>query len=137
MLEVVREKIKAVGAENMTALYLDLSKDAPPDEKFDLIHLSMTLHHITDTARILSAFYKLLVSGGSLCVSDFDLDDGSFHADHPEFEGHHGFDWDDMKTKLEEAGFKVQSFETCFMIDKEVGGKVRQYPVFLVHAVKP
>ncbi|MEE9542912.1 MAG: class I SAM-dependent methyltransferase, partial [Thermodesulfobacteriota bacterium] len=137
MLEVVREKIKRAGVNNMRAINLDLSKDGlPSNEKFDLIHVSMTLHHIIDTAPVLDAFHKLLAPGGSLCIADFDLDDGSFHADHPDFDGHHGFDRGELKKMLEDADFKVESFETCFMIDKEIDGQARQYPVFLAHARK-
>jgi hypothetical protein len=66
------------------------------------------------------------------------LDDGSFHAGHEGFDGHHGFDRGALKKMLEDAEFKVESFETCFTIDKKVEGHVhlRHYPVFLVHAIK-
>ncbi len=137
MLEVLREKIKSSGVDNMKAVYLDLAKEPPPsDETFDLIYISMTLHHIKDTPRMLGAFHRLLVPGGSLCIADFDLDDGSFHAGHEGFEGHHGFDREGLKKMLEEGGFKGTTFETCFMIDKEIEGKVREYPVFLAHSKK-
>ncbi len=136
MLAVLREKIENSGAKNMTAVYLDLAKEPVPDDTYDLIYISMTLHHITDTPRMLAAFHQLLVSGGSLCIADFDLDDGSFHAGHEGFDGHHGFDRDELKKMLIDAGFKETKFETCFMIDKEVEGEVREYPVFLAHSKK-
>ena len=136
MLAVLREKIESSGAGNMTAVYLDLAREPVPDETYDLIYISMTLHHIIDTPRMLSAFHTLLVPGGSLCIADFDLDDGSFHAGHEGFDGHHGFDRDELKNMLEEAGFEGTSFETCFMIDKEIDEEVREYPVFLAHSRK-
>lgn len=134
MLEVLGEKIKSAGVENMRAVYLDLAKEPGPDDTFDLIYISMTLHHILDTPRMLDAFHTLLVPGGSLCIADFDLDDGSFHAGHEGFDGHHGFDRAELIKMLQEAGFKETTIETCFTIDKEIEGKVREYPVFLAHS---
>lgn len=136
MLDVLDEKIAKAGATNMKTLLLDLSKDALPEERFDLIYISMTLHHIKDALKILKALCALLSSGGSLCIADFDKDDGSFHAGHEGFEGHHGFDRAVLAEMLEQAGFVGPQFEECFEIMKEVDGKERAYPVFFVHCSK-
>jgi ubiquinone/menaquinone biosynthesis C-methylase UbiE len=133
MLGVLEEKIKSAGVDNMKTLLVDLSKESITDTSFDLIYTSMTLHHIKAADVILRALHGLLKPGGSLCVADFDKDDGSFHAAHEGFEGHHGFDRAELAGMLEEAGFKGARFEDCFDIIKEVDGKERAYPVFFVH----
>ena len=52
MLEVVNEKIAALGVSNMTTLQLDLLADPPPAQRFDLIVTSMTLHHVPDIVQV-------------------------------------------------------------------------------------
>ncbi|MBE9531351.1 MAG: class I SAM-dependent methyltransferase [Proteobacteria bacterium] len=136
MLEVLRDKIKSAGVDNMKTLMADFSKDALPNEKYDLIYISMTLHHIIDADSVLRAFHSLLKPGGSLCIADFDKDDGSFHANHEGFEGHHGFERKELSDMLSKTGFKDAKFEECFKIMKEVDGKEREFPVFFVHCTR-
>ena len=94
VLAVASEKIAEQGVTNIQVRQVDLT-DAPlPDERYDLIYSSMTLHHIPDTAKILSAFHDLLNPGGHLCIADLDQEDGSFHG--PEVDVHHGFDQADL-----------------------------------------
>ena len=69
MLEVLREKIEAQGVTNMTVKQTDLTCDPLPDERYDLIYSSMTLHHIPDTEHILNVFNSLLNAGGALCIA--------------------------------------------------------------------
>ena len=80
MLEVVNEKIAALGVTNMTTAQLDLLADPRPAQRFDLIVTAMTLHHVPDTDRILRVFHDLLNPGGYLCIADLDQEDGSFHG---------------------------------------------------------
>lgn len=130
MLEVLEGKIKRAKVENMKTLFIDLSKDPLPKESFDLVYISMTLHHIKDANCVLRALNELLKDGGSLCIADFDKDDGSFHAAHEGFEGHNGFDRKVLAEMLDLAGFVGTQFKECFEIIKEVEGKERAYPVF-------
>ena len=132
MLEVVKEKIAAQGARNMTALQLDLLSDPAPSEKFDLIVTAMTLHHVPDTDAILRIFHDLLQPGGYLCVADLDQEDGSFHG--PEVDVHHGFDQADLGRRAAQAGFADIRFQAVFSIAKEHESGTRTYPVFLMTA---
>jgi ubiquinone/menaquinone biosynthesis C-methylase UbiE len=132
MLEVVREKIAALGADNMTAIQADLSATSLPDTRFDLIYSSMALHHIPDTDAILAAFYVHLNPGGWLGVADLDQEDGSFHG--IEVEVHHGFDRKELAAKARRAGFGEVVFQTVFEIEKEQAEGRRAYPVFLMLA---
>ncbi|MCU0840932.1 MAG: class I SAM-dependent methyltransferase [Thiobacillaceae bacterium] len=135
MLAVAREKIAAQGVTHMTVRQADLSADALPDERYDLICSSMTLHHIPDTDRILATFRQLLQPGGWLAVADLDREDGSFHG--PEVDVHHGFERDALRARTERAGFAEVRFETVFEIVKETERGPRAYPVFLMLARRP
>ena len=136
MLEVLNEKIRKAGAGNMKTLLADFSKDALPEARYDLVYISMTLHHIKDASGILSSLNTILNPGASLCIADFDKDDGSFHAGHEGFDGHHGFERGELKKMLEGAGFVNAKFEECFEITKDVDGVKRHFPVFFVHCRK-
>jgi len=132
MLDVVREKIAAQAATNMTAVKLDLLADPVPSDRFDLIVTAMTLHHVPDTDRILRIFHDLLTPGGHLCIADLDQEDGSFHG--PEVDVHHGFDRADLSRRTAQAGFADVRFQTVFSIAKEHESGARDYPVFLMTA---
>ena len=132
MLAVVEEKIAAQGVANMTTRLTDLTAEPLPDERYDLIYSSMTLHHIPDTNAILKTFHHLLNPGGWLCIADLDKEDGSFHG--IEVDVHHGFDRDELAAKLGAAGYEHPRFETVFEIEKETPNGARCYPVFLMVA---
>ena len=132
MLEVVNEKIAALGVSNMTTLQLDLLADPPPAQRFDLIVTSMTLHHVPDTDHILRVFHDLLQPCGTLCIADLDQEDGSFHG--AEVDVHHGFDRADLSRRAAQAGFADVRFQTVFSIAKENESGARDYPVFLMTA---
>lgn len=138
MLDVLREKIAALGAGNAVPLFLDLadgsSEDAPdlPAAPFDLIVTAMTLHHIDDIDGILRKFRGILADGGTLCVADLDLEDGSFHGDG--FHGHHGFDRADLGSKAAAAGFRDVAFSTVHEMERETEQGKRRFSIFLMAA---
>jgi ubiquinone/menaquinone biosynthesis C-methylase UbiE len=132
MLDVVNEKIAAQGVTNMTTLRLDLLADPPPEQSFDLIVTSMTLHHVPDTNHILRVLHDRLKPGGTLCIVDLDQEDGSFHG--PGVDVHHGFDHADLSRRAAQAGFADIQFQTVFSIAKENESGTRDYPVFLMTA---
>jgi ubiquinone/menaquinone biosynthesis C-methylase UbiE len=132
MLEVVAEKIAALGVSKMTPMKLDLLADPAPAQKFDLIMTSMTLHHVPDTDPILRIFHDQLNPGGYLCIADLDKEDGSFHG--LEVDVHHGFDQADLARRTSQAGFANIQFQTVFTITKERETGTQDYPVFLMTA---
>lgn len=135
MLQVVEEKIQAAGAPHMRSVQLDLMEDAAPETPFQLVYSMLTLHHIDDTDRILEIFHSMLSKGGYLCIADLDKEDGSFHRD--DFHGHHGFDQEQLKGKLEKIGFSAVESDICYAIEKEVAdGTTRPFPVFLMTCQK-
>ncbi len=132
MLAVLREKIAAQGVGHMEALRMDLMTDPAPERRYDIIYTAMTLHHIPDTRRILDVFHHLLTPGGTLCVADLDLEDGSFHG--PGLEVHPGFDREALADLCLRQGFRDIQFETVFEIVKERNDGTRNYPVFMMRA---
>jgi ubiquinone/menaquinone biosynthesis C-methylase UbiE len=135
MLDVLRGKIAATGARNMTAVKLDLLADAPPEARYDLVCLLMVLHHIPDTDAILCAFHAVLAPGGRLCIGDLDPEGGAFHG--PGFDGHNGFDRDALAAKARAAGFTNVRFSTAYEDPGKPGRSTRPFPVFLMVADRP
>jgi 2-polyprenyl-3-methyl-5-hydroxy-6-metoxy-1,4-benzoquinol methylase len=134
MLAVVEEKIARTTGRNVDAVLLDLTRDPPPPTRFGLVCTLMALHHVPDVDAILKAFHSTLEPGGVLCIADLDLEDGSFHG--PGFEVHPGFDRHALEEKVLAAGFGPVRFSTPCDVRKEVGGKIRTYPIFLAVAAR-
>jgi SAM-dependent methyltransferase len=132
MLAVLAEKIAATGIANLHPMRLDLMRDPLPPERFDIVFSLMTFHHIPDTDRILSDLFALLVRPGYLCIADLDSEDGSFHG--AGFDGHKGFDRDELARKASAAGFARIAFASVFTISK--GAPPKDFPVFLMIAEK-
>jgi 2-polyprenyl-3-methyl-5-hydroxy-6-metoxy-1,4-benzoquinol methylase len=128
MLDVARAKVAATPGARMRVVDLDLTRDALPVERYDLIYSMMTLHHVPDTAALFERFRALLNPGGHVCVADLDAEDGSFHG--AGVDVHHGFDRAALARLIRAAGFADVSIDTCF----EIRRGARAYPVFLAVA---
>lgn len=135
MLAVLDRKIAAAGLTHLHPRALDLLTDPPPAERYDLIYTLMTLHHVAAVGRLLRIFHDLLRPGGWLGIADLDREDGSFHG--PDFTGHTGFDREDLRAQLTEAGFASVDFCTAYVIKKKTSQGPREYPLFLAVAVRP
>ncbi len=135
MLEVLRGKIAAAAAPNMSVVKLDLTTDPLPAARYDLVCLLMVLHHIPDTDAILRRFHALLAPGGHLCIADLDPDGGDFHG--PGFDGHNGFERAALAAKARAAGFANVRFVTAYENPRKVGGATRLFPLFLMVAGRP
>lgn len=135
MLDVLRSKQQGLGLDNVETLELDATTGLP-EEQFDLIFSSMTMHHIDDIPALFSSLYLRLAPGGWLTVADLESEDGSFHADSAGIR-HHGFDPEAVREWLTSAGFKEVGVETIHQVHKEnPSGKTRIYPVFLASGEK-
>jgi ubiquinone/menaquinone biosynthesis C-methylase UbiE len=135
MLDVLAEKIKAVGVKNMHPVRLDLSSDPLPDSRYGIIYSLMTLHHVPDTEKVLGRFFTLLDAGGYLCIADLEKEDGSFHgADVSDV--HKGFDRPALKHQLEAAGFSDITFSSVSDVKRPVNGLEKAFPLFLMIARK-
>ncbi len=135
MLDVLKEKIEKGAISNIFPVKLDLMESPVLDEKFDVIYTLLTLHHVTDTDRMLKSLYSMTNPGGLLFIADLDKEDGSFHGE--DFDGHNGFDRQELGTKALNSGFKNIRFKTITEIVKEIsGGEKKSFPLFLMTAEK-
>ncbi|MBA4322157.1 MAG: class I SAM-dependent methyltransferase, partial [Odoribacter sp.] len=136
MMEVLMEKIRTEKITNMKPVLSDIFRNDPGFSDFDIIYTLLTLHHINDTVKTFEKFSSMLKSGGYLCIGDLITEDGSFHHKDPEFDGHKGFDPDDLKARLILTGFSIE-LETIFsVIEKEQNSVMKKYPMFLIIAKK-
>lgn len=135
MLDVLREKIDKEAIPNIFPIELNLINSPALKEKFDVIYTLLTLHHVLDIDKILAAFYSMFDVGGFLFIADLDREDGSFHGE--SFDGHKGFDRQELGSKAFNVGFKNIKFKTITDIVKEIpSGEKKSFPVFLMTAKK-
>lgn len=136
MIEVLEEKIKKENVKNMIPICIDFTKGERLNEKFDFIYSSLVLHHVKDTKAILFDFYKRLNKKGILSLVDLDTEDGSFHFEHTDFDGHFGFDQGDLIDMLNDIGFEIIESASFYKIEKEVAGEKKEYTLFNLKAIK-
>ena len=132
MIDVVNEKIESYNAKNMVATCMDFTKGERPNEKFDFIYNSMVLHHIPDTKAIVFDFYKRLKKKGILAIVDLDNEDGSFHGKEHDFNGHLGFNQEELTDLLVDTGFEIIESKSFYTIEKNE----KNYTLFVIKAVK-
>jgi predicted TPR repeat methyltransferase len=101
------------------------------ERRFDLIVSAMALHHVEDTALLLSRFADHLYPGGHIALADLDAEDGSFHEPGTEGVFHQGFDREALAGLLREQGFSEVAFRTAHTIVKDDN---HAFPIFLVTA---
>lgn len=137
MVRVAQERIEAAGlGDRLRAVQADLATDrldGASNGAFDVAWSSMALHHVHDVDVLLRSVAELLVEGGRLAIADLDADpDGAFHADKPDFDGHHGFDRRRLAEQLTRAGFTDVGFTDATTILKGD----REFGLFLCTATK-
>ena len=132
MITVLNEKIENSGIKNFNPLLLDVFDDNLNIGTFNVVYTLMTLHHIIDLNKILAIYNSLLKTDGYLCIADLVKENGSFHAQHPGFDGHNGFDKNELSVFLTHNGFNVEYYNICFEIEKELENDTKTYPLFLM-----
>ena len=136
MIDILHSKIEKYETSNMVAYHLDITNKNLLDMKFDVIYTSMVLHHIHDTKDIIKRLYELLNKDGYLCIVDLDEEDGSFHKNYPEFDGHNGFNQEELKNTLISCGFKGVESNTFYFDEKVIGNETVEYSLFLMKGKK-
>ncbi|MGB5850439.1 MAG: class I SAM-dependent methyltransferase [Ignavibacteriaceae bacterium] len=132
MIKVLQNKIVKEGVKNFKRLHIaSLESDLKLNE-YDVIYTLMTLHHIPDVNNIVKIFNSILKRGGYLCVADLVKEDGSFHSHHDNFDGHNGFDRNELSVILSNNGFNVEYYKICFEIEKEMDDMIKKYPLFIM-----
>ncbi|NMC41721.1 MAG: class I SAM-dependent methyltransferase [Bacteroidales bacterium] len=136
MLKVLNEKILQKNITNMTPYHLNEVNTLRSAGNFDLVYTLLTLHHIRDLTPLFSDFREIIKPGGWLILGDLYTEDGSFHEGDPGFDGHKGFDPEDLARKLFSEGFRNISYHTFHTIEKVAGGSRKEFPLFLLHGRK-
>ena len=137
MINVIREKIRENRCGNLHPLPGDPFGQNWEEARFDLVFAVMSFHHIRDTERLLKIIARVLKPGGFFCLIDLEKEDGSFHSHIPGFDGHNGFDREELKKQLTGAGLSVLSNRLVNEMKKPgPDGRERSYPLFFMKAVK-
>jgi ubiquinone/menaquinone biosynthesis C-methylase UbiE len=133
MVDVLNSKIKAFEIDNMKVYQIDINENhILPGDSYDVIYTSMALHHIIDTKATIKNLYRLLKLNGYLCIVDLDEEDGSFHKEERDFNGHNGFNQNVLKNILLEIGFKEVDTNTFYEDLKVVEEMNVKYSLFLM-----
>lgn len=136
MIDILNSKIDKYKITNMVTKNINISNEDLVDEKFDVIYNSMVLHHIHNTKEIIEKFYQLLNNDGYLCIVDLNEEDGSFHKEYTDFDGHNGFNQEELKRILVDVGFDDIESNTFFYDEKIIEDKKINYSLFLMKARK-
>ena len=135
MIKIASYKASKEKKSKVKALQYDLLEEKLPSERFDFIFTLLTMHHIKDTSAILKKFNQLLNPDGILAIIDLEKEDGSFHEF--DFDGHLGFEKEDLENSLNEHGLTPFDYFQVYSISKDKSdGSKKEYPVFLSLAKK-
>lgn len=133
MIDVLNSKIEAFQIDNMRAYQIDINENnILLENSYDVIYTSMALHHIIDIETTIKNLYRLLKKDGYLCIIDLDEEDGSFHKEEKDFNGHNGFNQNDLKNVLLQTGFKAVEANTFYEGKKVVEEMKVKYSLFLM-----
>lgn len=131
MTKTAQRKVEEQGITSLKPLQYDIMTQELPDERYDLIYILQTLHHIDDTQMYLDKSAQLLNNGGHFVAIDLVKEDGSFHED--EFHGHKGFVQSELEDKMKAAGLTPVHYGICHAIEKELDdGSTKNYPLFMM-----
>jgi 2-polyprenyl-3-methyl-5-hydroxy-6-metoxy-1,4-benzoquinol methylase len=134
MINMIRLKIKDQAVSHMHPLRIDLEHDDFGDT-FDIIYSQMAFHHVVKLDLVISKLIRMLRSPGTLVIADLYPEDGSFHGEG--FTGHNGFDPDRLSALLQTEGLEQIRYRKCYTVKKTTAtGRYKEYPVFLLKAVK-
>jgi len=106
------------------------------DGTWDLVCLSMVLHHIEYAAGTIRCLAGLVGPGGYFALADLMPEDGSFHGD--QAVSHNGFDPAVLAEAMREAGLGQTAWRKVTSFNKPTAtGELREYSIFLLTAARP
>jgi 2-polyprenyl-3-methyl-5-hydroxy-6-metoxy-1,4-benzoquinol methylase len=129
MLDQAKRKITAADAHRVRTLLFDPESETV-EGSYDLIATLMTLHHIPDAEATVEMLAVHVAPGGTLALADLETEDGSFHG--PQAEVHRGFDRSVIRDWMTANGLQDLRESTPWIMQREVTGEPREYPVFLI-----
>lgn len=135
MIEEVNKKIKNQNVNNIRTWCGDID-EIDDKNKYDVIYTSMTLHHIVNINKVLEKLYSLLSLEGELYIVDLVEEDGTFHSSEKGFEGHNGFNQNDLMETLKNIGFKDIRNKVFYKGSKSIEERNVDYELFIMIAKK-
>lgn len=130
MQRIFRTKMEMYKTKNVQLITAEEMKE----RTFDVIFSSMVFHHIPDIRKEIIGLRRLLAPDGLFVVIDLDKDDGAFHRDEPGFNGHNGFDRNELQCIVKSCGFQWVSIRTVYQGSRPVGGSTVEYSLFMAEA---
>lgn len=128
MVEVFNQKAQDFGFTNIQAVQHNIDNEELPQNTFDIIVTSMTLHHILNPNDFFIKCKKALKPNGYLCISDLDEEDGTFHEKHKNDGVHHfGFSKAQMAQFYTNNGYTLIYLDDICTLERENGN----FPIFL------
>lgn len=127
MLEQVRKKAATLSSSKIKTL--DLT-DHTVTEKYGIIVSLLALHHVDEVAETVCNLTSCVAEDGAICLSDLDLEDGSFH--YPHTAPHNGIDRDIIIEALRKSGMRIVCNKTVYTEQKSIDGILKTYPIFLI-----
>lgn len=125
MIDEFNKKANELGFKNANAIYHDIHDNHLPQNQFDMIASSMTLHHINDTNDFLEKCAFSLKENGYLCINDLVKEDGTFHEAGNDGVYHFGFDLEILRDLFLKNGFEVLFLDTVYVVKKS-----KDFPIF-------
>lgn len=136
MLAILREKIGHFSLEGISIVDSEYDGETFPGESVGLFISMMTLHHIPDLPKLFKDVRKALAPHGKIAFIDLKKEPGDFHNEGVEY-FHKGFEEEEIRDMLKEAGFSSISVRPEFSVTKESRyGIKKDYPILLVIASK-
>ena len=132
MRDAVREKIRSLDLGRKCAVGDDLFSAGLELGGFECVVGSMALHHMKDLEGTARRLLDLLAAGGRVCVVDLVSDDGGYHRNEPDFDGHHGFDPERLSALFCGLGRKERYRNVFFTDTRMIAGRCVDYALFIL-----
>lgn len=117
MIKEVEKKLTEVNVKKASTLCLDIEEEDTLPIKADTIVISLVLHHIADTKKLLLQLYNALNANGQLLIVEMQK-----QATTPYHHGH-GIDSADLKHELAAIGFEKIQIDQFYDAEKESAGQ--------------
>ncbi|AEB29880.1 hypothetical protein CAR_c11880 [Carnobacterium sp. 17-4] len=126
MIEQVEKKLADIDTKKASVLCLDIEKDGHLPYKADTIILSLVLHHISDSHKLLTKLYDALNEDGQLLIIEMERPEEKASG--------HGIDRAVLTADLSEIGF--QNIQSDIFYDAEKENDEQETSRFILSARK-
>ena len=126
MIEQVEKKLADIDTKKASVLCLDIEKDGHLPYKADTIILSLVLHHISDSHKLLAKLYDALNEDGQLLIIEMKKPEKTSSG--------HGMDRAVLTADLSEIGF--QNIQSDIFYDAEKENDEQETSRFILSARK-